>query len=109
MNIETYLRETIEEAVRKVIREELEGFKKEISNSISPRTKNRNATKDRSQPESKIIRPKELANMLSISIPTLYRMQHEDKLPPKIKMGSRAVGWLRSDIEEWLISRKQDE
>ena len=38
MNIETYLRETIEEAVRKVIREELESFKEEISNSITPRS-----------------------------------------------------------------------
>jgi len=109
MNIETYLRETIEEAVRKVIREELEDFKEEILNSISPRSKYCNVTKDRNQLASKIIRPKELANMLSMSISTLYRMQHEDKLPPKVKMGSRAVGWLRSDIEEWLISRKQDE
>lgn len=109
MNIETYLRETIEEAVRKVIREELERFKEEISNSITPRSPIRNVTKERSQSESKIIRPKELANMLSISISTLYKMQDEGQLPPKLKISSSAVGWQRSDIEEWLMSRKQDE
>ncbi|PAU93705.1 hypothetical protein CK503_11175 [Aliifodinibius salipaludis] len=108
MNIETYLRETIEEAVRKVIREELKDFKEEISNSITSKSKNRNVTKDRRQSQSKIIRPKELANMLSISISTLYKMQSDDQLPDKVKISSHAVGWLRSDIEEWLVSRKQD-
>jgi len=108
MDIETYLTETIEKAVRKAIREELEGFKEEITNSISPKSKNRNVTKDRSQPESKIIRPKELANMLSISISTLYKMQNDGQLPDKVKISSHAVGWLRSDIEEWLGKRKME-
>ena len=106
MNIETYLRETIEKAVRKVIREELEDFKEEISNSTTSTSENRNITKDRSKPESKIIRPKELANMLSINISTLYKMQSDGQLPAKVKVSSHAVGWLRSDIEEWLSQRK---
>ncbi|MDR8389511.1 AlpA family phage regulatory protein [Aliifodinibius sp. S!AR15-10] len=106
MDIETYLTETIEQAVRKVIREELEDFKQEVVHAIN--SKSWNVTESGNKPESRIVRPKELANMLSMSIATIYRMQNEDNLPPKIKMGSRAVGWLRSDIEEWLISRKQD-
>jgi len=105
MNIETYLTETIEKAVRKVIREELEDLKKEISNAL--KSKNRKSTEDEIDPESKIVRPKELANMLSISISTLYKMQDDGLLPPKIKISSNAVGWLRSDIDDWLISRKK--
>lgn len=54
-----------------------------------------------------IIRPKELSEMLGLSIPTIYRMYNEGQLPPKIKISSRAVGWLRSDIEEWLLQRKE--
>lgn len=56
-----------------------------------------------------IIRPKELAELLSISIPTIYRIQ--DELPPKIKLSKngRAVGWRRSDIEEYLNSRESEE
>ena len=64
---------------------------------------------EKSDLDDRIIRPKELAKMLSLSIYTLYRMQNEDQLPPKIQISSSTVGWLRSDIEEWLISRKQDE
>lgn len=49
-----------------------------------------------------IIRPKELAELLSVSIPTLYRMM--DELPPKVKLSKtgRAVGWRISDIETYL-------
>lgn len=78
MNFEACLTKTIERAVRTAVQEELKDFKEEISNFISARSKNRNITKDRSQPESKIIRPKELANMLSMSISTLYPMQDEE-------------------------------
>jgi len=106
MNIETYLTETIEKAVRKVIREELEDLKKEISNAL--KSKNRKSTEDEIDPESKIVRPKELANMLSISISTLYKMQNDGQLPDKVKISSHAVGWLRSDIEEWLGKRKME-
>ncbi len=54
-----------------------------------------------------IIRPKELADLLSVSIPTLYRMM--DELPPKIKLSKRgrAVGWRMSDIEKYLESRSK--
>ncbi|MFH5884690.1 helix-turn-helix transcriptional regulator [Halalkalibaculum sp. DA3122] len=107
MNIETYLTETIEQAVRKVIREELEEFKQEVIHAIN--SKSQNVTENGNKPESRIIRPKELANMLSISISTIYKMQGDGQLPAKVKISSHAVGWLRSDIEEWLSSRKQDE
>jgi len=55
----------------------------------------------------RIIRPKELADLLSVSIPTLYRMM--DELPPKIKLSKRgrAVGWRMSDIEKYLESRSK--
>ncbi|WP_441001154.1 helix-turn-helix transcriptional regulator [Fodinibius sp. SL11] len=106
MNLESYLTKIIKQSVEAAIREELEDFKEEISNAITPKSKNRHETKDSSQPESKIIRPKELANMLSISISTLYKMQDEGQLPPKIKISNNAVGWLRTDIEEWLSQRK---
>jgi predicted DNA-binding transcriptional regulator AlpA len=54
-----------------------------------------------------IIRPKELARILSVSISTLYRMT--DELPQKFKLrdGGKAVGWLRSDIESYLKSRAE--
>lgn len=55
--------------------------------------------------ENQILRPKQVAELLSISIPTLYRIQSE--LPPKIKLSKRgrAVGWKSSEIELYLESR----
>lgn len=49
-----------------------------------------------------IIRPTELAQRLSVSHPTLWRMERRGELPPRKKIGPRAVGWLTSDIEQWL-------
>ena len=33
-------------------------------------------------------------------------MEKRGDLPPKVKISSRAVGWLESDIEDWLETRK---
>ena len=55
-----------------------------------------------------IIRPKELAELLSISIPTLYRMINNGELPPKVQIGKRAVGWRRSQIEDWMEERTEE-
>lgn len=55
-----------------------------------------------------LIRPNELADLLSISIPTLYRMINNGELPPKVRIGKRAVGWRRSQIEDWMDERTEE-
>lgn len=55
-----------------------------------------------------LIRPNQLADLLSISIPTLYRMISNGELPPKVRIGKRAVGWRRSQIEEWMDERTEE-
>lgn len=54
----------------------------------------------------KLIRAKELAKKLTISIPTLWRMEQRGELPPKIQITSKISGWRESDIEEWLKERE---
>jgi predicted DNA-binding transcriptional regulator AlpA len=53
----------------------------------------------------KIVRPAELAESLSVSKVTLWRMQKRGELPPKRQISSGVVGWLYSDLEEWLKER----
>jgi prophage regulatory protein len=53
----------------------------------------------------KVIRPTELAEKLSLSTVTLWRMEKRGELPPRRKISKRIVGWLESDIEEWLKER----
>ena len=52
-----------------------------------------------------IIRPSELADILSVSPVTVWRMEKRGELPPRKKISNRCVGWLEKDIEEWLESR----
>lgn len=52
-----------------------------------------------------IIRPSELAEILSVSPVTVWRMEKRGELPPRKKISNRCVGWLEDDIREWLDSR----
>lgn len=52
-----------------------------------------------------IIRPKELADLLSVSTVTVWRMEKRGELPRRKKISARTVGWLESDIKEWLENR----
>ncbi len=56
----------------------------------------------------RIIRANELAELLSVSITTIFRMYKNGDLPPKVKISKRAVGWTESDIEEWIQERTID-
>jgi prophage regulatory protein len=35
----------------------------------------------------------------------IYQMQAEGRFPQRIKLGERAVGWLESEVRDWLASR----
>jgi len=53
----------------------------------------------------RIIRPKELAELLSVSTVTVWRMEKRGELPRRKKISTRTVGWLESEIKEWLEQR----
>ncbi|MCC5913384.1 MAG: AlpA family phage regulatory protein [Balneolaceae bacterium] len=52
----------------------------------------------------KIIRPAELAKLLSVSRSTIWRMVQNGELPPCRKVSNRCVGWIESDIMEWVTN-----
>ena len=52
-----------------------------------------------------IIRPGELAQQLGVSKVTLWRMEKDGKMPARIQISQKAVGWRTSEIEEWLNQR----
>ncbi|REL39129.1 AlpA family phage regulatory protein [Rhodohalobacter sp. SW132] len=53
----------------------------------------------------RIIRKAELADILGISIQTIWRMTKRGELPPKRQISKGCVGWLEDDIIKFLKSR----
>ncbi|QWL80938.1 AlpA family phage regulatory protein [Aeromonas hydrophila] len=53
-------------------------------------------------PNIEIIRTAELIKCLNVSRSTLWRWVSGGKFPKPIKMGARAFGYRRSDVETWL-------
>lgn len=52
-----------------------------------------------------ILRLPEVLKTTGLSRTTVWRMVKAGTFPPPVKLSNRAIGWLRSDIEEWVRNR----
>ena len=52
-----------------------------------------------------ILRPKQVAKYVSLSLPTIWRLQQAGDFPRKIQLSKKAVGWFEDEIAAWLESR----
>lgn len=50
----------------------------------------------------KLLRFPEIHSITSLSRSTIWRMEREEKFPKRVKIGGRCVGWLQSEIKQWL-------
>ena len=55
--------------------------------------------------EYQILRLKDVIAMTGLSRSTIYLRMEQDKFPQQINLGSRAVGWISSEIKEWIEER----
>lgn len=58
---------------------------------------------------SKIYRIGSLVSILGLSKTTIYKMMNEGLFPKSIQLTERSVGWLESDINDWINSRQKVE
>jgi len=42
-----------------------------------------------------------------ISRPTAWRLEQQGRFPRRRQLSANAVGWLRSEIESWVLGRSQ--
>ena len=59
--------------------------------------------------EAAILRLPEVTTLTGLSKTTLWRRVRAGEFPPALRLGgpgSRAVGWRRSEVEEWLRERQ---
>ena len=54
---------------------------------------------------SKVIRLPKVINLSGLARSTIYLRMSEGTFPKNIRLGVRAIGWLESDIEDWIQSR----
>lgn len=52
-----------------------------------------------------ILRRREVESIIKLSRSTIYNLMAKGEFPKPIKLGVRAVGWLESDISDWLNQR----
>ena len=55
--------------------------------------------------EHQIIRLKDVMVLTGLSRSTIYLRKVQGKFPKKINLGSRAVGWISSEVNEWIEER----
>ena len=52
-----------------------------------------------------VMRKKETARFIGVSIATLDRLRSDGAFVRPIQLGVQAIGFLRSDVVEWVASR----
>ena len=53
----------------------------------------------------KILKVKDVASEISISVPQVYKLVKLGRYTKPIKIGESGYGWLRTEIDAWLQSR----
>ena len=51
----------------------------------------------------KIVRLPEVKASTGLSRSSIYLRMSNNEFPKSISLGGRAVGWLESDIQDWLV------
>lgn len=54
---------------------------------------------------TRIMRQDEVEQATGLSRTTIWRMERRGDFPPRRKLSGNAVGWLASEVEDWIESR----
>ncbi len=56
-------------------------------------------------PNERALRLRQVSQLTGLGRSMIYQMQAEGRFPQRIKLGARAVGWLESEVRDWLRTR----
>ncbi|WP_394560457.1 helix-turn-helix transcriptional regulator [Aquipseudomonas alcaligenes] len=56
----------------------------------------------------KVIRLQQVMEMTGLGRSTVYKYVSEDWFPKPIPLGGRSVGWLESEVSEWILGRIEE-
>jgi prophage regulatory protein len=63
------------------------------------------AMTDTTTTPTRYIRPKEAAARTGYTVGHLWRMEREGQFPQRVRLGEKAVGYLESEVQQWLETR----
>jgi prophage regulatory protein len=55
-----------------------------------------------------ILRLRDVQKQTSLSRSSIYLYMAKGQFPKQIKLGERMVGWIESDIQQWISDREQE-
>ena len=53
----------------------------------------------------KILRLPQVCEVTGFCRSMIYQMEAERRFPKRVKIGTRAVGWLEGEVQAWLVNR----
>lgn len=54
---------------------------------------------------NKVLKLPQVISSTSLSKSTIYQLMGEDAFPKSFPLGSRGIGWLESDVQNWISDR----
>jgi prophage regulatory protein len=54
---------------------------------------------------SRVLRVRDVAKQVGLGRSTIWQLVKEGQFPQPIRLSGRSVGWLQTDLDEWLKSR----
>ena len=59
-------------------------------------------------PISPVLRIDQVAELLGCSIRHVRNLHREGRMPPRIAISERLIGWRESDLEAWLQAQREE-
>ena len=56
----------------------------------------------------RIIRLKEVIDCTGLGRSTIYKYISEGSFPKPVSLGDRAVGWVESEVHDWILARIEE-
>ena len=56
----------------------------------------------------RIIRLKEVIDSTGLARSTIYKYIAENTFPKPVSLGDRCVGWVDSEVHDWILSRVEE-
>lgn len=60
------------------------------------------------EPIMRIIRLKSVIDATGLARSTVYKYVGEGTFPKPIPLGDRCVGWLESEVQDWILARVEE-